>query len=286
MKEPSCRWYGSINFLYVCPVTAWYDQSGTWHFEPAAASLVRGTGAGANVVNGYRFVVGSHIVVPPAPNEASLAGDPYLFPVRGPPIKLPSATRTYRLYQHRAEGFYVDATVDHRAVHFGARGRPVLADGSASAVVGGYYITELRLPGLASVDLCSPLCLKRRDLPWVGRGIAQGRSRGIICGTYRSRTMWLGRHALLEIRVYHNAQIRSALSLRLPRRVPDEIDGLLYRNYVPKAYAIRGKHRDFWPRERCTRRCTKGLVAQREVADSVLYPEIFGLMMFGSGQTP
>jgi hypothetical protein len=43
--------------------------------------------------------------------QATSGGDPYIFPVDGPHVKLPNTPERYRMYQHRLAGVYVDARV-------------------------------------------------------------------------------------------------------------------------------------------------------------------------------
>ena len=64
-----------------------------------------GTVLGVHTVHG---TVTTHPVTQTV--QAAVAGDPYVFPVDGPPVKLPNAPCSYRMFQDRVTGAYADMT--------------------------------------------------------------------------------------------------------------------------------------------------------------------------------
>jgi hypothetical protein len=222
--------------------------------------------------------------IPGTSCTAGCGADPYVFPVVGPPIKLPNHYALYRMYQDRS--VFVDAEVDRRTVD-GLE--PGALSCGATPVRTGYYITRLR-SAQWTVDTTSAACLDRPDLPWEN-AVAPGRSGdiptelgGIIHGAYRSRTLRVSPVVRIEIRVYENPQILNAFVWSVPPRSDGRVDGLVYRNYTPSQYVSSGKYLDtpFIPRPKGPPRLlVKTIVGHGEVAESVTHAHLFNAMFRG-----
>lgn len=214
------------------------------------------------------------------------AGDPYIFPVEGPPLKLPNPTM-YRMFQHRPTGTYIDAVVDTLSTGL----PPRTVDGGV-AVDKGYFITRLRVRGTTPLDIDTTTVrtLHRTDLPWttgVCRGtICQGDPSmgGIFHGSYRSRTLAVDGLAEVELRLFDNPQILNGLLWKVPPH-SCETGGLVYANYRPTLFDSGGKRRDmpFIPLPGHGRLFTqKALVGHGEIPESVYTPLTFH-QHFGGG---
>ena len=227
-----------------------------------------------------------HVQSAPEPERVSSAmgGDPFLFPVDGPPVKLPNTPGRYRMFQHRAQGTYMDIMVDRIHVRLPVTGswcRPVQD---------GFYVTGCTIHHggvVDTVDLRTPHCFQREELPW-STTLRKGRSDetsaelgGIILGTYTSRTLRVGNVGHVEIRVYDNPQILNGLIWSVPPRVHDKVDGLLYRNYRPTLFRSGGKRIGtpfitLPPKGRLL--CQRPLSTGNDVPTSIYQPRLFNLL--------
>jgi hypothetical protein len=218
--------------------------------------------------------------------SGGVGADPYVFPIEGPNLKLPDVTAMYRMYQHRTAQVFVDIHVGHRVVEFSTPPK-CLEDGS-KVVAGGFYITRLschdrKSTGSWSLDVTNADCFNDPNLPWTDTGVCSASSvlGGILHGSYRSRTLWAGTTARVEVRIYDNPQILNAFVLYVPPQADGEIDGLVYRNYKPKQYVSSGKrlHRPFIHRKPGSPlTCSKTIVGRGEIPSSVTQPCLFGAM--------
>lgn len=222
--------------------------------------------------------------------QATIGGDPYLFPCSGPPIKLPNKYGAYRMYQNRTKGIFVDATVDQ--VDLTGRIGAGKLDW-AKPVSKGYYITKLTIhdrgePVVLDLGLDSEF-LETEDacLKWCGEQLHEARPdkkeamTEVLYGSYCCRTLQLSDGARLELRKYRNAQIMNGMCWTLPPRQEGLVDGLVYRNVRPKYFDVSGKKRgvrfvDLPPEPHLVTKC---LVAKGEVQASVLHAELFNQLI-------
>jgi hypothetical protein len=231
------------------------------------------------------------------PVTASAAADPYIFPVDGPPVKLPNAPGRYRMFQDKRTGFFVDVDVDfvpevHQWILEQQKHGKTRNDWS-NPVNDGYYLTKCTINSGTStstkieLDLRDAKCFDQEDIPWsdstTRTGISSTVSQelgGIIHGTYQSRSLRFGGNSV-EVRIYDNKQILNALVWTLPSYSPGIIDGLLYKNYRPKLFETSGKFKNtpFIPLPVTGRLLiNKSIVGHKEIASSVMKPDLFTAM--------
>ena len=225
------------------------------------------------------------VTLEPGQVQAAVVGDPYIFPVDGPPVKLPNVCATYRLFQHRVRGVYVDAVVKHMDIGDHLKG--VEDIGWAHPVRAGYYITSIMVrtrDTCTTVNIHDDACLSRTDLPWTSRAVHTGATGtdstelgGIFHGVYQSRVLDIAGVAHVEIRIFDNKQIMNGLVWSIPRRTDGNVDGLLYRNYRPKFFVCNQKTVGFIRLPKHTHRLLvrRSIVGHGEVTESVLDPLYF-----------
>ena len=229
------------------------------------------------------FQVGSHIVIhTPRTLAGGVGADPYLFPITGPILKLPNTSAMYRMYQHRDAQVFVDIHVHHRDILIPHS----LTDDDSVPVRAGFYVTQISCHDLKNhtswdLDTTTTDCFTDPGLPWADTdaNTTVDVFGSIIDGTFRSRTLWTGTTARLEVRIYTNPQILNAFVLHVPPQAEGQIDGMVYRNYKPTQYVSSGKHlrRPFIHRKPGRpRTCSKTIVGPGEIPLSVTNPHLFG----------
>ena len=242
-------------------------------------------------------------VVPPVLNlagQSSVAGDPYLFPVDGPPVKLPNQFGVYRMYQNNSNGIYVDVTVDRVDVASELKLQGRVAPEGMAPVTEGYFMTkvsvhtagketvELDLSGADFLDaeLGPDSCCR-----WVeaerGTGTTTAKVDGIVDGTYETRTLRLMDSTTISLRRYNNRQIMNGMVWQVQERKPNEIDGLVYRNVKPSYFEVSGKNkgRPFISVDDDAKRVNKSLVGRGEARETVSnQARLWNLMFTTAGE--
>lgn len=218
---------------------------------------------------------------------ASIGGDPYLFPVSGPPVKIPNVFGRYRLLHLCTLGLYCDVIVDKQDIQMPKY--PTSLDRWSTVIERGHFITKCLLnstdgPKLV-LDVTNAELFNRNDVPWVTGTAYVGDDcttymGNILAGRYVSRTLVLpARVGFLEIRIYSNPQITNALVWTIPTRC-EGIGGLLYQNYRPKIFESSTKWLDVPYFEPTGKRLlqSRSIVHHGEVPESVTCPRLFTRM--------
>ena len=184
---------------------------------------------------------------PPPMPLGSVGGDPYVFPLHGPVVKLPNCDNFYRLLQIPSTQTVINAavsraTTDQRAA---IRDQTSRVTDYAEVIDDGYFLSQIFVStgGGGHEDIIINLdpgsaVLSRTDLPWTEVGVRTGQNTtGLLQGTYQARNVQVG-PVTLEVRIFANAQIRNEVSVRLPGACPTDTSGLLYRNYRPTLFQL------------------------------------------------
>ena len=205
---------------------------------------------------------------------ASAGGDPYLFPLVGPPVKIPNAEAVYRLFQDAH--VIVNAAVSRATPDTAAaiRARATLGmDGHLEPIADqAHFFSHLWLSTRDGAESVRVDLLTRT---------AEGGSATFVVGApyldtapcaydaSRSRVSlditW--GHSTLTVSFHRNPQVLNGLRFQT-RMVTRDCDGLLWRNYRPRLFAVPtldDRSTVTIPR-RCTRPYTRrGVVGHREV---------------------
>ena len=179
---------------------------------------------------------------------ASAGGDPYLYPLYGPPIKLPNLSTCYRLYQDdhvvlNAEVMAASPTIRAEIEQYFARTglEPVSTD--------AYFFTRLFLTNRADptdwieADLeqktCSSPC--NGSIFHIGGPHVDSTHYDFYNNTKRHVTIPVAwRDMQLDVTFSTNPQVRNGIRLTgIPQQGTTWCDGLLIRNYRPKIFSDR-----------------------------------------------
>jgi len=214
---------------------------------------------------------------------AAISGDPYLFPVSGPAIKLPDTYGIYRTVQH-SESCACANIVVSKITNLDMKDAPRMGQ-DIHVLEEGYFITRLVIhkedKAVIDIDLENPF--EDTTISWMPVELTtnlpatlQTIGRPIIDGEYMSRWLDMGSLGLVQIRKYKNPQIRTALIWVLG----PQTEGLVCRNYRCKFFqlsSIDDTSRCLLPvNKRVT--CNKTIVKPNEVRDSVLFPKLHNLL--------
>jgi hypothetical protein len=174
----------------------------------------------------------------------SVGGDPYVFPLHGPVVKLPNCTNYYRLLQIPSTQTVINAAVSRATPEQQAAIREQttgLID-YADTIDDGYFLSQIFI-GIEGQTFTINLepgadVLGRTDLPWAEAGVRTGQNTtGLLQGTYQARNVQVG-PLTLEVRIFVNAQIRNEVAVSLTGTIPVDTSGLLYRNYRPNLFQL------------------------------------------------
>jgi hypothetical protein len=179
---------------------------------------------------------------------ASAGGDPYVYPMSGPPVKLPNMSASYRLYQDSA--YIVNGRVSRASERTQSEINSVVEHTGLQAVSSeAFFFSVLRTIHVPSgewfeIDLES----KRTNMSspdakamfGVGELELQNTHYAFEpdCDKGRSHVSFpirLGTSTTVHIMFSRNPQVRNGLSLTTSTT---NADGLLLRNYRPKLFQI------------------------------------------------
>jgi hypothetical protein len=195
---------------------------------------------------------------------AQAGGDPYLYPLCGPPVKLPNTYGLYRLYQDGAVQINAEVSrasaaargqIEHllQAASSTAADGNLLLPGVAPVASEAYFFSRLCLSGpggdddVVLVDLEHGKCTTGSTPTFrVGQPYVDTRVYDYAAGNDRRPTVsldicWGVGRACLTVSFSKHAQVRNGVCLRGISRasVTDgSADGLLLRNYRPKLFMI------------------------------------------------
>ena len=174
----------------------------------------------------------------------SCGGDPYIFPLHGPVVKLPNCDNFYRLLQIPSTQTVINAAVARATLEqrVAIRDQTTGLIDYADAIDDGYFLSEIFVSTVGR-DITINLepgstVLSRTDLPWTEAGVRTGQNTtGLLQGTYQARNVQVG-PVTLEVRIFGNAQIRNEVVVSLTGTHPADTSGLLYRNYRPNLFQL------------------------------------------------
>jgi len=218
-----------------------------------------------------------HAIKSPKPEIAALSGDPYLFPVVGPVIKLPDIYGIYRVLQHKETKTCVNVIVEERR----DLDVSMAPDGGShqTPIKSGFFLSRLLIHGENNQIIDIDLMAAFDDLSvWMSgncdelSNLVQEIGKPIIDGAYTARWIDMGVLGFVQVRQYVNPQIQTGLIWVLGKNT----SGLIHRNYRPKLFQLATVNDTSWCRLPTTGRltCQKSIVKPGEVRDSVLHPHI------------
>jgi hypothetical protein len=182
------------------------------------------------------------------PTTASAGGDPYVYPISGPPVKLPNMSASYRLYQDST--YIVNGTVSRASERIQSEINSVVEHTGLQAVSSeAFFFSVLRTIHVPSgewfeIDLeskCTTMSSPGAKTMFVVGELELQNTHYAFepdCDKGRSHVSFpirLGPSTIVHIMFSRNPQVRNGLSLTTSTT---NADGLLLCNYRPKLFQI------------------------------------------------
>ena len=183
------------------------------------------------------------------PTTASAGGDPYVYPISGPPVKLPNMSASYRLYQDST--YIVNGTVSRASERIQSEINSVVEHTGLQAVSSeAFFFSVLRTIHVPSgewfeIDLeskCTTMSSPGAKTMFVVGELELQNTHYAFepdCDKGRSHVSFpirLGPSTIVHIMFSRNPQVRNGLSLTTTSTT--NADGLLLCNYRPKLFQI------------------------------------------------